>query len=333
LLARAVGERHTGCLCFDDGAGLRRVVLRDGDLTTAGSSFEDETLVSFLGGRGELPKDVAKRLGPRLPPFGRHAGAALIAHGHLAQDRLWEVLRSHAEWVVGKIAALGAGTCLYELEAPGRLRAEPSVFGGSTGAEVLVEVVRRVTPPAAALARLGGSRARLDDGPRRQLLGECALPTSETELLDRSRGSTIGELVEASGSPDIASVLLGLVSLGVLEVMSAARGRSSAPPPERDPLDEEALRARVRTRMDLVEEGDYFAVLGVARAATPYEIKRAYLELRRSLEPARVLTASTADLREPIATILEVVDEAYDILRDPHRRERYRRAIEGAPPA
>jgi hypothetical protein len=333
LLARAVGERHTGCLCFDDGSGLRRLVLRDGDLTTAGSSFEDETLVAFLGGRGELPKDVAKRLGPRLPPFGRHAGAALIAHGHLAQDRLWEVLRSHAEWIVGKIAALGAGTCLYEVEAPGRLRAEPSVFGGSTGAEVLVEVVRRVTPPAAALAKLGGSRARLGDGPRRSLLGECALPTSETELLDRSRGSTIGELVEASGSPDVASVLLGLVSLGVLEVMSAARGRSSAPPPERDPLDEEALRARVRARMDLVEEGDYFAVLGVARAATPYEIKRAYLELRRSLEPARVLTASTADLREPIATILEVVDEAYDILRDPHRRERYRRAIEGAPPA
>ena len=329
LVAKAVAERHTGCLCFDDGNGLRRVVLRDGDLTTAGSSFEDETLVAFLAARGEVPKDIAKRLGARLPPFGRHAGAALVAHGHLAQDRLWEVLRGHAEWVVGRIVILGAGTCLYEAEPPGRLRAEPSVFGGSTGCEVLVEVVRRVTPPVVAVQRLGGSRARLADGPRRALLGECALTPAEVEIVERARGATIAELIESASAPEIATVLFGLVALGVLEIMSAARGASAAPPPERDPLDEEALRARVRARLDLVEEGDYFAILGVARAATPYEIKRAYLEMRRSFEPGRVLTAATADLAEAVATILEVADEAYDILRDTTRRERYRRAIEG----
>jgi curved DNA-binding protein CbpA len=84
--------------------------------------------------------------------------------------------------------------------------------------------------------------------------------------------------------------------------------------------------------MALVEDGDYFALLGVARGATGYEVKRAYLELRRAFEPARVLTAQTADLVNDVKTIVEVLDEAYEILREPNRRERYRKAIEAGPP-
>src|SRR6185312_906595 len=99
-----------------------------------------------------------------------------------------------------------------------------------------------------------------------------------------------------------------------------------------DPLDEEAIRQRVRARLALVEDGDYFSLLGVARGATGYEIRRAYLELRRSFEPGRVLTAATADLAADVRLVAEVLDEAYEILREPHRRERYRRAIEAGPP-
>ena len=73
-------------------------------------------------------------------------------------------------------------------------------------------------------------------------------------------------------------------------------------------------------------------MLAVARSATPYEIKRAYLDLRRSFEPSRVLSPSTADLADGLRLILEVLDEAYEVLRDPTRRERYRRAIEARPP-
>jgi DnaJ-class molecular chaperone len=98
-----------------------------------------------------------------------------------------------------------------------------------------------------------------------------------------------------------------------------------------DPLDASALRDRVATRRALVEEGDYFALLGVDRNVTQYDLRRAYQALRRDLDPDRVLTAATVDLRNDVEAILEVVDEAYDILRDPVRRERYRRALERAP--
>ena len=45
-----------------------------------------------------------------------------------------------------------------------------------------------------------------------------------------------------------------------------------------------------------------------------------------------VLTAATADLAADVRLVAEVLDEAYEILREPHRRERYRRAIEAGPP-
>jgi hypothetical protein len=330
-LSRAVATRVSGALSLGAEPVLRRIVLHEGDLVTAGSSAADETLVAFLVARGDMERGEAARLGPKLPPFGRHAGAALIAHGHLGQDDLWPVLRAHAEWIIGRALLIDSGVAELEAEPPGRYKAEPGVFGGATGAELLVEAVRRVIPPETAVRRLGGPTARLDEGPQRSLLGECALTRDEEALVRAAPGRTVGELL-AGNPPELADLLYALVALGVLDALAPAVKPAPSRPGAPDPLDEEALRQRVRARMALVEDGDYFALLGVPRQATAYEIRRAYLELRRSFEPGRVLTAQTADLGPDVRVILDVLDEAYDILRDGPRRERYRKAIEAGPP-
>ncbi|WP_437589306.1 DUF4388 domain-containing protein [Sorangium sp. So ce1000] len=330
-LARAVGSRSSGALAITTEDGARRIVLHEGDLVTAGSSIPEETLLAFLVGRGDLERDVAARLAGKLPASGRHAGAALIAHGHLGQDDLWPVLRAHAEWVIGHVVLVEAGTCDLEPEPPGRLKAEPNVFGGATGAEVFVETIRRVIAPEVALRRLGGPGARLDDGVRRNLLGECALRREEEELVRTARGRSVGELVSAAEAEN-ASVLYALVCLEVLDVLIPPSITEAPPPPVEDPLDEEAIRQRVRARLALVEDGDYFSILGIPRDATNYEIRRAYLALRKAFEPSTLLTAATVDLLDDVRLVIEVLDEAYEILREPHRRERYRRAIEAGPP-
>ncbi|WP_437755329.1 hypothetical protein [Sorangium sp. So ce1389] len=73
-------------------------------------------------------------------------------------------------------------------------------------------------------------------------------------------------------------------------------------------------------------------VFGGATGAENYEIRRAYLALRKAFEPSTLLTAATVDLLDDVRLVIEVLDEAYEILREPHRRERYRRAIEAGPP-
>ena len=333
-LAHAITTRATGALCFESQEGMRRAVLREGDLVTAASGVDSESLLAFLVGRGDLARDQVEKLVGRLPLFGRHAGAALVAHGHLRQDQLWPVLRAHAEWVLGRAIQLPTGTAVLEPEAPGRLRAEPSVFGGSTGAEIFVELVRRVVSPDEAITRLGGAGSRLADGPNAAILTESGLDPAVMERLMSARGGSIKDLVARSPEPDIAAILHALALLGVFETIRTVgevRPLVTAPEGTVDTLDEDAVRARVHARLMLVEEGDYFALLGVTRDATGYEVRRAFLELRRAFEPTRILTPQIADLSQDVRKIAIVLDEAYEILRDTARRERYRRAIVGAP--
>jgi hypothetical protein len=320
-------------MAFASEGMLRRVLLREGDIVTVASSEEDECLVAFLSARGELGREDAEALRPKLPPFGRHAGAALVAHGHLRQDQLWPVLRAHAEWLLGRCLRITEGTATLETELAGRLKTEPNVFGGAPGVATFVEAVRQVFEPQVAAERLGGDRIVFGEGDHPRLVIEAHLGQDDARGIEECKGRNVAHVLSAS--EDVLPVAYALVLLGAL---SAVRGL--APVLKAEPeysedelrvLDEEAIRTRVRARMAHVEEGDYFAVLGISRDATGYEVRKAFLALRRELEPSRLLTPRTADLREDVEHIVVVLEEAYEILRDAARRERYRRAIEATP--
>lgn len=335
VVADAIAQRKTGALCFEHEGAIRRVVFREGDLVTAASSDERESLVAFLAARGELPREETARLASKVPLHGRHAGAALVAHGALAQEHLWDVLRAHAEWIAGGVLRQPSGTVHLESDPPGRLRAEPSVFGASPGPSIFVDLVRRSIPAEEALQRMGGESSRMAEGANYPLLVECNLSAGEHELLSRMRGETLANVIARSADPEFVAVVFALSLLGVIEIVVAPNFGRNVPRPEHDidaqALDDDAVRARIRARLELVEDGDYFAVLGVARDATSYEVKRAYLELRRGFEPARILGPRLFDLEADVRKILTVIDEAYEILRDGPRRERYRRAIDARP--
>jgi hypothetical protein len=322
-------------MCFATAEAERRIVLREGDVVTLSSTSEDESLLAFLGVRGDLPRETVRRLASKFPPFGRHAGAALVARGYLRQDQMWPTLRAHAEWLLARMLQLGDARLVMEAQPPGRLAGEPAVFGGSTGAEVFVEVVRRIVPPADAVDRLGGLGSRVTEGPESRLLGECALGSTELDQVHAMAGRSLREVLATAPEGDLATVIFALAQLGVVEVMAAVGERVGLDEPGPvagvAELDAEAIRERVRARMQLVDDGDYFALLGVTHTATGYEVRRAFLELRRAFDPSRVLTPEIVDLAEDVRKITVVLEEAYDILKDAARRDRYRRAIEAAP--
>lgn len=312
--------------------GIRRIVLREGDFVTAASSVRAESLLAFLSKRGHLSAEISSQLEHKLPAFGRHTGAALIASGHLAQEQLWPVLRAHAEFVTGQALGLERGIAAYESTVPERLMAEPSVFGGATGSEVLVEIVRRVVPPTDAIRRLGGDQVELLSGPHHELIDECALTPDEQDALDRALDLPLGRALADAPNEAFACVLLVLQVLGViLRRPGSGTQDSSTPAVASDALDVQALRQAILNRKSLVDNGDYFSVLGVSRSATGYDIRRAYVDLKRQFDPAVALTASTIDLSDSVDAIHLVLDEAYEILHDQMRRDRYRRAIEAAP--
>ena len=334
ILADAITRRVTGSVCFECPDGVRRVVLREGDIVTAASGAPGESLVHYLVARGEMLRAEGDKLAGKVPPFGRHAGAALVAHGSLAQDQLWDTLRGHAEWLLCGIVRLAVATGTYEPDPPGRLRVEPSVFGAVTGAELFIDVVRRSISSDDAGAALGGPAARVADGAHAGLLAECGLAPQDVEIASRARGGTVSDLLARTGDSDALVLVHALVLLGVLDAVAppaSDRALEHDPDPAVQALDEEATRARILARLEVVEDGDYFSILGVDRDATAYEIRRAFLELRRAFEPSTILTPRLAKHAEDVRKIVLVLEEAYDILRDGARRERYRRAIEATP--
>jgi hypothetical protein len=172
------------------------------------------------------------------------------------------------------------------------------------------------------------------DGANYALLAECSLSPSDLDAVQRARGATLADVLSRAPDLEIVAVVHALALLGIVAIApeSGRRDRDVVgASDELDDIDDEAIRARVAARLALVEEGDYFAVLGVTKDATGYEIRRAFIELRKGFEPSKILSSRLLGLTDDVHKIVLVLEEAYEILRDAARRERYRRAIDARP--
>jgi len=100
----------------------------------------------------------------------------------------------------------------------------------------------------------------------------------------------------------------------------ADEARRAAPPDGKPSADG---RAQILARYALVEVGDYYQVLGVARDATPAELERAHARLTRELSPEELGPGLAGELGAELAAIRTVAEEARRILGDPRLRARY----------
>ena len=149
----------------------------------------------------------------------------------------------------------------------------------------------------------------------------------------------------AYGGPD-ASLLLADLSNGIDALMEAELSSVSsvieaAPTlvtePDAQTFDDEALtensrglvlpavadRTTLLARAALVDEGDYFEVLGVARDASDTELRRAHEQITRELAPEAIDDELSAELGDRLDAMREVVAEALRVLSNDSLRSRY----------
>lgn len=78
-----------------------------------------------------------------------------------------------------------------------------------------------------------------------------------------------------------------------------------------------------------LDKMDYFEILAVGKAAKPAEIRRAYHARSRQFHPDRYHHTRLPRLGEDLLIISKRISEAYVILRDDKKRERYLEGIQG----
>jgi len=101
--------------------------------------------------------------------------------------------------------------------------------------------------------------------------------------------------------------------------------RQRAPVEDRHAV--ENRRAALLARYTLVEEGDYFEVLGVSRDATDAEVQRAHDQIARELAPEAIGPVLARELGAKLDAIREVVDEALRVLVDKRLRPPYQNRL------
>jgi hypothetical protein len=190
--------------------------------------------------------------------------------------------------------------------------------------------VRRVVAPDEAFSLLGGGERVIGLGSRESLLAESALTPDEQEAVYEMAEQPLEPFLYSR--PELLPVLLALCQLQIFSTGGDLRPPSKSPRlSERSrELDDGAFEARVRSRRALVDDGDYFSILGVTRSATAYEIDRARDELLAEYADEK-LNPRTIHLSGDLSLLRDTIDEAHLVLSDEVRRSRYRAALEALP--
>jgi hypothetical protein len=165
-------------------------------------------------------------------------------------------------------------------------------------------------------------------------LGTSALLRATSEGLTEVGLYALAWTLIALGAARVASELAeGPVALqpvptlidALPEAPPVIERRAGLRDPVRDRAADRAIdRERVQAKRAQALEGDYFAVLGLDREASEYEISRAFARLSGEFAPQRFAEPMRNELAEALADIQEVLAEAHRVLSDATMRARYR---------
>lgn len=315
----------TGRLSLVRGRVEKQLWLDDGEVVFARSNLSQDRLVDGLLRRGALTRsqyEAARRLAAKEP---RRAGQLLVEAGFIKPRELHGALRTHLVRIVESTFSWEEGTWSLQRD----IECEEPVLLDTPTAAVIIEGIRNCME-APQLRRLLGRgdqfprltrRATAMPGGIRGLADELRLTETEEALLPLLDGKhVLDQIVSQSdgGEPGTLALIYGL---SVLELCELLGEPEPAAAPEHDP--EQLDRNRVRERLRLARQADYFELLGVPHDASRVEVLRAYEDLRETFSDENLEPTSREALASELRELRTALLEARDILGDEAMRGAY----------
>jgi Domain of unknown function (DUF4388) len=329
LLGRLLQSRFTGRVQFRRGPAEKVVHFEDGRPVFAISNLPHDRMGDLLYREGKITREQQQRARDLVVESGRRMGEILVEIGFLKPRELLPAVRHHIEDIVYSLFAWDSGEFVISAGDPTseriRLTRHP--------AALVLEGVRRKYGAELIEARLRSQSAVVAVRSQRRLGSIAAvadLSPPERAVIQKLDGErTIQQAAEAAQVDPLMAFQLAwaLIALGVAEVVDHGPLASEpAPVRERSLVGETDIaidRQRVLAKYALVQEADYFTLLGVRRDATAFEIRRAYEAARRDYSAMGFPPEVQRELASELGEINRLIDEAYLILREERVRRSY----------
>ena len=326
LLARMFAQGATGRIVFRRGEGEKIVYLDQGRPVFTSSKEPGDRMGELLVREGKITAAQYERCQQQAESSGRRMGEILVDLGYLKRRELLPAVRRHVEDILYSLFGWDRGT--YRIHIDSAPSAERIRLSRHPAALILEGIRRKLD--RTTLEKLVGPPSTVIEVPDKDRLGGI-INVSDLAAEERAAlgafdaQADLAQVARVAGI-DVADLLPLAWGLCVLGLATARRTEPEIAPESTALVGEADLeidRERVRARWRLVTEADYFALLGVRRNATGFEIRRAYQSARRDFAADCFPNDLRRELAQELDDIAQVLDEAFRVLRDDRLRETY----------
>jgi curved DNA-binding protein CbpA len=329
--------KKTGTVFFEQTAETIKVFFKQGDVIFASSNSDNDSLGELLLRTGKITQQQLEKASTIAAKSGKNIGAVLFEIGALQPQELVDQTKLRARRNILSLFKSRQGR--YRFDGGALSGAEIVPLPMSTS-ELILEGVRSLDwqeirtslPPLNTIIQKPADPAPLFqstqlDQPERAIL---SLVDGSASIQDICGLSRLGDL-------RTLSALYVLLALRVLlpagtkdqteKEFTYQEERPNLAPAEivgPDSATESLInRELLKNAYNSLDLHNYYEILGVGHSATPYEIKKAYTSLYQLYHPDRQTNPQLADIRLQLKTLVENINEAYQVLRVKEKRDQY----------
>ncbi|MDD5306318.1 MAG: DUF4388 domain-containing protein [Deltaproteobacteria bacterium] len=330
LLATTYAAKSTGAVVLEREDQERRIYVDQGEPMVATSTVLEDRLVELLLREGRLSDAEYRNASEKVGASGRRAGAILVEHGIIMARELFPLVRHQYETIIFDSFGWREGTWCWD---PSARPLGERILLDLPAPVLILEGIRSRTSPEDVERLIPAGSSPVGGAEGVCALRDVDLLPEELEIIEACDGlTTTTELAARFAMPerDLCALLAGMSVLGLVTRSDASRGARALPVERKagHADDQQLARARLADKLSQVEDGSYFEILGIAPEASGYEIRKAYRVLHAQFSPERFTRLPRIEeVERKLSLVRAVVDEAYEVLRDPAMRESYRQAL------
>ncbi len=330
-------DKISGTATFSRDDEIKKVYFKGGDILFASSNLDEDRLGEFLLRKGKITKAQFDQSSGAVIKTGKKLGAVLFEAGILKPHDLVALVNLQVKEIILTLFSWRDGH--YEFDQNILSLSELIPLHISTG-DLIIEgvsnldwkVIRKSLPPLSTVVRPASDPSLL--------FQNAHLEQDQREVLTLIDGNkSIQDLCGLSGIGDFNTLKAMYV---LLALRMAEKGEIKAEddkkfvsevvrdevthkgkPLEEPEISSADMKKLIQSAYDSLSGKNHYDALGVARNATPQEIKKAYFKHAKLYHPDRHFDPEMSDMKEKLEALFASIHEAYETLSTQSRRDQY----------